>query len=218
WLGSVPPAEQAAGNSAPTAEAAPLLDTAAALRGMNGANATYRRVLGMFLDSADTAQTQLKQAWADRDFDTLGQLAHRHKGSAATLGARALSTALDAVEMACRAGDPAMIDAAMTDSTPVFAATVEAMRVQADAGSLAPPSATELDTLHALLSSNDSDAQEAIARLLTRPQPANILPVLRQMSRAMERYDFDAALLQLAQLRAAIAAGAADASGVEDLI
>ncbi|MFX7491462.1 Hpt domain-containing protein, partial [Acinetobacter baumannii] len=88
----------------------------------------------------------LKQAWGDRDFDTLGQLAHRHKGSAATLGARALSTALDAVEMACRTGDPAAIDAAMTDSTPIFAATVEAMRVQADAGSLAPPSATELDT------------------------------------------------------------------------
>ena len=218
WLGSVPPEEPAADSSAPIADATPLLDTAAALRSMNGASATYRRVLGMFLDSADAAQTQLKQAWGDRDFDTLGQLAHRHKGSAATLGARALSTALDAVEMACRAGDPAVIDAAMTDSTPVFAATVEAMRVQADAGSLAPPSATELDTLHALLSSNDSDAQEAIARLLARAQPADILPVLRQMSRAMERYDFDAALLQLAQLRTTIAAGAADASGVEGQI
>ncbi|MFW2457506.1 response regulator, partial [Methyloversatilis discipulorum] len=218
WLGSVPLAEPAADSSAPTADATPLLDTAAALRSMNGASATYRRVLGMFLDSADDAQTQLKQAWTDRDFDAVGQLAHRHKGSAAALGARALSAALGAVEMACRSGDPAAIDAAMTNSTPIFAATVEAMRVQADAGSLAPPSATELDTLHALLSSNDSDAQEAIARLLARAQPADILPVLRQMSRAMERYDFDAALLQLAQLRTTIAAGAADASGVEGQI
>ncbi len=218
WLGSVPPAEPATGSSAPAADAPPLLDTAAVLRSMNGATATYRRVLGMFLDSADAAQTQLKQAWANRDFDTLAQLAHRHKGSAAALGARALSTALGAVETACRAGDPAAIDAAMTDSTPILAATVEAMRVQADAGSLAPPSTAELDALHTLLSSNDSDAQEAIARLLARAQPADILPVLRQMSRAMERYDFDAALLQLAQLRAAIAAGAADASGVEGQI
>jgi len=213
WLGSVPPAEPAADGTEPPAGSAPLLDTAAALRSMNGSTATYRRVLDMFLDSADAAQAQMKQAWAESDFDTLGQLAHRHKGSAAAVGARALTAALSDVEIACRGGDAAAIDAAMADCTPVFIATVEAMKTQAGAGSAAPPSADELDRLHALLSSNDSDAQDAIAHLLARPQPAGILPALRQMSRAMERYDFDAALLQLAQLRAAISAGEADAGG-----
>ncbi|MFH1156356.1 MAG: response regulator, partial [Pseudomonadota bacterium] len=76
---------------------------------------TLARILAGFGTHNRSTAKALRQAWVSRDAQTLGQLAHSLKGSAANIGARDLSLAAGALESACsgelaRDGEPSGVE------------------------------------------------------------------------------------------------------------
>ena len=91
----------------PDAPTGPAVDLSS-LSALFGHDASRLRHLGeVFLRTAEETLAQMQQARARQALVELGRLAHKLKGSAAALGATALSACCQTVEIAARQGDPA---------------------------------------------------------------------------------------------------------------
>lgn len=112
---SARPAEAFAAPAAPlagvtTADAmAPLLglegvDAAGGLASVGGKPAVYRRLLSVFASTHEADATQARSLLAAGDGEAVGRLAHRLRGSAATLGLIDIETAAAALEAALDEG------------------------------------------------------------------------------------------------------------------
>ena len=192
--------------AADSPDAAPLLDASSALRALRGNQTTYVKILGLFIDSADDTLEALQRSRADMDLDRLWQIAHKLRGSCASLGTQALLACANALEQACREqADIGRVTTITEQTRTTLAATREAVVSYLDRHARAWPSArlrSELARLKALLESNDSEALDLVDRLLSAEVPQPLHGHLKDIGRATHRYDFDAALalLQTVQL------------------
>lgn len=133
-----PPEQQRTGPAAGVSPSlAPLVglegvDALGGLASVGGRISTYRRLLGMFVDTHQGDGQDLLQCLQQGDLDAAGRLAHRLRGSAATLGLVDVETTAAALEMAVdrdtAAGSPATLHALATAMDQALAATVPAVR------------------------------------------------------------------------------------------
>ncbi|MFO1198455.1 MAG: PAS domain S-box protein [Burkholderiaceae bacterium] len=91
------------------------LDVARGLKNVGGGADLYLRALAIFAEQCDTCASQLEQCVARGDLAAARPLAHKMKGSAATVGADALARRAAAVQASPAAGD------AQPGSTPALA-------------------------------------------------------------------------------------------------
>ena len=100
------------------------VDAVGGLASVGGRVDTYRRLLGVFVDTHHGDGHDLLQHVQQGRLDAAGRLAHRLRGSAATLGLVEVETAAAAVEMAIEQGAPADTRAALQ---PLAAAVGQAL-------------------------------------------------------------------------------------------
>jgi two-component system sensor histidine kinase/response regulator len=183
------------------------LDMAAGLKTSNGQPALYRRVLEIFLASADLAP--LQTAMATGDTVAARRAAHSLKGAAATIGAASLSEAAGALEAKLAGG-------VSFDSLEPRAAALETQlaalksRLSAALAALAAPPLEEgatpapaalLDELAALLAASDMAAL-ALFRAHEPGMRAALGPAAAQVARLLDGFAFEEALAELQAARA----------------
>ncbi|WP_328987355.1 PAS domain S-box protein [Thiorhodovibrio winogradskyi] len=206
----------------------PGIDTQAGLATAQGNEALYRRLLGRFRDSQSDFADQFAAALAAReqDPDAATRCAHTLKGVAANIGAEGVRHAAAALEAACRDGEsPAIIDsqlqATLAALAPVLAGLAQLEQpASATAGTgtgtgteigspqtIDPTALTpELTRLRALLEDDDTEATEVIAALSNQLGAHPLAQALHPVAKAVDAYDFEAALEALDQLESALAA------------
>ena len=86
-------------------DTAPAIDPDILADWLPGNTTAQRDLLGKFSATASESRQAIEQAMAEGDLATLASAAHRLKGSAAAVGARALANAASVLERAASAGD-----------------------------------------------------------------------------------------------------------------
>jgi CheY-like chemotaxis protein len=194
------------------------VDTIDGLHRVGGNERLYHAMLRQYAeDQADTA-TALRAALAASDAKTAEQLAHTLKGVSATLGIKRPSEAAAIVEDRIRHGRLEGIEdnlAAMEEATAAVIAAIRAALSPA-----AAPRSTDLSAvlpllrrLEALLLDSDGaaldcllDAQEMLAQVLTPEE-------LARLTREVQNFAFDAALVELQAITARIGTATAGNDG-----
>ena len=180
----------------------PGLDTAAGLACVSGRPASYRRLLHLFIEHHADDVAQLRAALAGGMQEEMRRRAHSLKGVAATLGAETVRAAALALETAIKAGDDQRSEAALADLAVALDALLSGLRAW-QAAAAAPAAAAAhagtadaaalLDLLAEHLGSGDLQAVQ-----LWQAQAAAFTAALGAaapaLGRAIERYDFAAAL------------------------
>ena len=218
----LPPAAASAADELPEIAG---LDRAKLLDHCAGNVALARRLLrGLAQDYADGLQAW--RHWVDEgDWPALARAAHTLQGLAGTLTAERLRPALQALEKAAQAADRTRVVALLSDADAELARLLQALHVHREAladlpaAARRPPQAStapsaplpgfDLEELMALLADSDSrvlswwQSHEAELARSVDPVP------MRRLSRAIERYDFDAALALCQELAQAAGSGSA---------
>jgi two-component system, sensor histidine kinase and response regulator len=96
-------------------ERVPVVDLVRALDRLMGNRELLARLVAQFREEAERARASFREAMAGRDVGAIGYVAHRLRGQALALDALGLSSALDALEKALRAGDWDATEAAHRD-------------------------------------------------------------------------------------------------------
>ena len=109
-------------------DAAPAIDPAVLDPWLQGDEAARRDLLAKFSRSASESRHDIETAMAAGDLAALAAAAHRLKGSALAVGARALGDAAQTLERAAKAGDRA------TCQDGLGPLAVEVQRAQAEIG------------------------------------------------------------------------------------
>jgi HPt (histidine-containing phosphotransfer) domain-containing protein len=163
----------------------------------------YQRLLGRFREDQSAAAERIRSALADGDRETARRHAHTLKGLAGNIGAEALMAIAAAVESAL--GGPAAVDSEMAVLATELAAVLAAIE-----GRPAPPAslladdgmddaqfAAAMADLQRLLRDDDAQAvrrfeqvQPTLARRLAGDE-------LERIARAVARYEFESAAVQL---------------------
>jgi HPt (histidine-containing phosphotransfer) domain-containing protein len=91
------------------AEAQARLDSAAAIANLSGDRSLYAQIVEVFLEDQAVQRSELVAALAAADHVAARRHAHTLKGMAATVGAERLRLRALALELACKAADPAAI-------------------------------------------------------------------------------------------------------------
>ena len=198
-----------------------VLDEAAALSRTNGNTALYERLLRKFGErEADTPQ-RLEDALRAGDRDAALRTVHNLKGIAATIGAQMLSSACQTLEDELQQPSDAprsVVQAtqAWKDALAQVLQHLEQRRGTSDAPSADPAQANpreplaahvvaQLNALQDLLRSNDARASRSAESLALALQGTEHADAARDIARHAGRFDYDAALLDLQSLRAALA-------------
>ena len=203
---SAPPADHAAGDDpalraalANIAGLAPELG----LQAVRGRMASYRRLLGKFIDSHGGDFASIRQCLASGNGDEARRLAHSLKGAAGTLGASAVHNAAAALENALRAGsEPATVDSLLSQAATAYGELGAALRPLLAAAVDAPPMASPppdpgmLSELRTLLAAGEVHAQEFVRRQepALRGVLGSAFPTFEQL---VGDFDFEAAQLLL---------------------
>ena len=180
------------------------IDIQAGLNITQGNKTLYRKLLIKFRDSQADFSQQFRQAQQSDDETASARCAHTLKGVAGNVGAKAIQTAATALEQACKeAATAEQLDPLLTS------VEQELTRVIAALSSLdhTEPPATEnnqaldaekfqalLTRLRTLLEEDDADATDVIDELHQLPGIGAHSKSLKQLTAAVETYDFDAAL------------------------
>jgi HPt (histidine-containing phosphotransfer) domain-containing protein len=182
----------------------------------------YTRLLHKFKDSQSDFAALFAAALADPDPTAATRAAHTLKGTAGNIGAKGVQAAAAALEHACLQG----ADAAQT--APLLQATLDALvpvvqglrafagekdaagpTASADsAGVNAPPAspllgvaAQDLDRLDALLRDSDVEAADLLEVVMEQAKGSAMGFALKRVAKAVEEFDFDAAVAALQQAR-----------------
>ena len=159
--------------------AIPGLDVVAGLQMLQGDQDLYIRITGQFVDLHEHESTKILQALQNHDLKTIQHVAHTLRGSAGTLGAKAIQEAAAGLEIMARANqDPT--DPAYAGQIEHLAAALSAvaqgyrMAVEdRDASTSLVKSAPEdpdhvrhvLQELHRLLLASDAEVNEQIVQV-----------------------------------------------------
>ena len=196
------------------------LDAAAGLKVVCGKLPTYRRILALFADSHANDAQRLQDLLKQGDFAQLRQLAHALKGAASNIGAQGVRAQALALEMAAEHGQSIPAQAAVQALATEIPALVAALRsalaalaspVTLSAEAVSAPGtgsapvvssaqlASDLQSLHNLLSNDDLEARRLFRHL--QPLLAGQWPagVLEPIASAIERFDYPQALHLLRQ-------------------
>jgi PAS domain S-box-containing protein len=177
----------------------PGIDVTAGLKCVGGREATYRRLLTMFVKHHGQDVTLIRSALDAGQADEARRLAHALKGAAASLGAENLRVLTLAVEMAVREGRIATereeLLASLAAELTLILAGLTALDTPDVGGADTDPASYQekLARLEALLLGDDIEAEmlwQAEADLFAQALGSSAGPI-RQ---AIERYDFAAAL------------------------
>ncbi|MES2088414.1 MAG: response regulator, partial [Pseudomonadota bacterium] len=182
------------------------LDTADGIARCMGSIDLYRRLLKGFDKGQHDFEVLFTQALCEGDHATATRQAHTLKGLAGNIGAKALLQAAQALEDEC------------TDSTALQQTQRALDAVLQDIRTIIQPGAPERidmpnllqdDALRAqwlrlsrLIQDDDAQAQEALHDIVDRWPGLQHVPAFTELARALTRYDFEAAAIPLATLRA----------------
>jgi polar amino acid transport system substrate-binding protein len=191
--------------AAPTLPPGDTVDAQEGLRNAGGDGALYRRLLQRFAtDQAGTAALA-REAAAQGDLAGARRILHTLKGTAATIGARALAGLAESAELALETDGAWSPDIDWDGLIRALDEVVSALdqslpeAVPASPGStpgLAP--GAELRTLLAQLEDYDTAAADTLERMLAGAAPGPLQSALRSARKAIQQYDFAAALEALA--------------------
>jgi len=198
---------------APSGDAAAVIDLAAALDRVMGDRAMFLRLLARFAGDYRDLIARLQAAIAAGDAVLAQRIAHTLKGAAGMMEALPLRRLALEVELALKtdgAAPPALINALDCELTRVLvqvdallvapaAAPLPVVSSTAKAAPALPVDARDLARLRAMLDIGDGRAPELVA--LLRPRLLVTLGADRMaaLEKSIERFDFEHALLLLAQ-------------------
>jgi HPt (histidine-containing phosphotransfer) domain-containing protein len=197
--------------NAPSGDAAVAIDLSAALDRVMGDRAIFLRLLARFAGDYRDLIARLHAAIVADDIVLAQRIAHTLKGAAGMMEALPLRRLALEVELALKgdgAAPPALIDALDCELTRVLV-EVDALLVAPAAAPLPvvsstaspalPVDARDLARLRAMLDIGDGRAPELVA--LLRPRLLVTLGADRMaaLEKSIERFDFEHALLLLAQ-------------------
>jgi len=196
--------------NAPSGDAAAVIDLAAALDRVMGDRAMFLRLLARFAGDYRDLIARLQAAIAAGDAVLAQRIAHTLKGAAGMIEALPLRRLALEAELALKAdgaAPAALIDALDCELTRVLV-EVDALLVAPAAAPLSevsstapalPVDARDLARLRAMLDIGDGRAPELVA--LLRPRLLVTLGADRMaaLEKSIERFDFEHALLLLAQ-------------------
>jgi PAS domain S-box-containing protein len=211
---------QGGGNAAGATAAAlpelPGIDTAAGLATSMGRPDLYRRLLGRFREGQARFRAEFDAARGSGDASAPARVAHTLRGTAGNIGAKQAAAAAAALETACQAGasahEIAQRLAEVEQALAPVLAGLAALAPAADAAPgpglpsaaaapaaapLSPRAAAMLSQLRTLLADSDTAALDVLGELEELVQGQPLARQLRRASQAVERFDFDAALLEL---------------------
>jgi signal transduction histidine kinase/DNA-binding response OmpR family regulator/HPt (histidine-containing phosphotransfer) domain-containing protein len=213
-----PPATEAASSELTEIAA---VDTGDGLHRVGGNLRLYRAMLRQYAEAQAETPEALRVALAAGDAKTAERLAHTLKGVSATLGIKAASEAAAVVEDRIRHGRLEGIEGDLMALAQATEAVVAAIRtaLMPDVPAAAPESGDLavviplLGRLEALLVNSDGaaldcvlEAQEMLARVLNAEEFAGL-------TREVQNFAFDAALVQLRAIAARIGTAAAGGDG-----
>jgi two-component system sensor histidine kinase/response regulator len=186
----------------------PPFEVAAALVRLGGDRALLRRLIVGFGERFAAAADELRRLTGAGDWSGAERLVHSVRGGAAQIEARALASAAEAVERACRARRaaelPALIDAFAARLDAALAAALTLPRA-APAAAPAPSgeSATALiGELRRLLGANNLRARACFAGLRAALAGTGQDAALARLAACIDRLEFAEALRRLDDLSA----------------
>ncbi|MXV28361.1 ATP-binding protein [Aeromonas veronii] len=189
----------------------PGLDVQRGMAVMGGDSALYRNMLQRFCNGQQGFEASFQSAWVSDDKVTARRLAHTLKGSASTIGATGVAGQAALLEQACEEGDDVggatRLPSLMAELTPLLSGLEAAladspMAVVASQSIDAEMLAAQLQQLGALLAQSDAQAlalcQQIGADLAGSASP--LQSAFQEVSRAVNEFEFDEALLLLQSL------------------
>jgi len=199
--------EDAAVSDSDALPSLPGIDTQAGLATTMNNMKLYRKLLGKFRDSQQDFEAQFRAAQADDDPIAPERTAHTLKGVAGNIGAKAVQEAAKELEFACKEERTAeeidqLLEAVNAELAPVVAGLAAIDQVQggkkATTGTADPEKVKELlSKLRELLEEDDADSGEVLDELVELPGMEAHRSALEKLSKAIEAYDFEEALVAL---------------------
>jgi CheY-like chemotaxis protein/HPt (histidine-containing phosphotransfer) domain-containing protein len=179
------------------------IDLAAGLATCMGRRDLYLRLLCKFRDTQTDFAEQFQAAQIDPDPAAAERLAHSLRGSAGSIGAKAVAQACALLEQACQNGEPATVVQALATQVeqclrPTLAALADlkADTTTSTDDELLDESAIseQLNRLVVLLDEGDTAALDVLAALRNRPLDHALTARLTLVAAQVELFDFDRAL------------------------
>jgi polar amino acid transport system substrate-binding protein len=189
------------------------IDIQAGLKITQGNKTLYRKLLIKFRDSQADFSEQFKQAQHDDDKEASARCAHTLKGVAGNVGAKDIQHAAAALEQACKESAPAeQLEQLLATVEQGIAPVMSALSSLDHTNAPAPEDEQVLDPkkfrnlltrLKTLLEEDDAEATEIIDELQDLPGIGIHSALLKQLTTAVEAYDFDTAVELLHSMTAA---------------
>jgi CheY-like chemotaxis protein len=179
------------------------IDLAAGLATCMGRRDLYLRLLCKFRDTQTDFAEQFQAAQIDPDPAAAGRLAHSLRGSAGSIGAKAVAQACALLEQACQNGEPATVVQALATQVeqclrPTLAALADLKAdttISTDDELLDESAISEqLNRLVVLLDEGDTAALDVLAALRNRSLDRALAERLTLVAAQVELFDFDRAL------------------------
>ncbi len=206
----------------------PGINQRAGLASTAGNQKLYGRLLLRFRDSERGFGTRFASAQSDPDPKAAERLAHTLKGTAGNIGAFAVQAAAGELELACRQ------NASQESLRPLLSRVAESLSTvlaaldrlpREDAQESDPAASIGLDRimpallqLRKLIEESDSEAGDLVLQLADQLRGTDVGPQMKQLSSALEAFDFDLALERVETLIAAATSTSAPVSGTTPAI
>ncbi len=216
-----------AATSEPTPEDAeipplPGIDIAAGLAITQNNPRLYRKLLRKFRDSQRDFAMQFAAARQGPDPAGATRCAHTLKGVAGNIAATGIAQAAQALETACQTqASPERIDALLAATIDALEPVIQGLESLEQISAVASSSAATIDRatlepllnrLRGLLEDDDTDAADLLEELAPLLAGTPLSPGLERMKRAIDDYDFEAALQELEHMARAVAQSGVSAS------
>lgn len=188
----------------------PGIDTSAGLSIMQGNKALYFKLLKKFRASQSDFSTRFRTAQAENDHEAAVRCAHTLKGVAAGIGAKGVQSVAAKLEGAALSpGDAAATDSLLQEVAKELKPVLSGLEVLEELGTspdntriFNPEELQEiLGRLQELLEDDDTEAAEVIAKLQPQLAGSGRIGFMKQITEAIEQYDFDEALSLLTEFR-----------------
>jgi two-component system sensor histidine kinase/response regulator len=188
----------------------PGVDTSAGLLTAASDPRLYRKLLAMFVEDHGDFGRQFEQASACATAEDSTRLAHTLKGTSGNIGAFKVSAAAQVLESLCAEGaDDTVIAAALRSTVAALDEVLPALRslerqpVAAAKSGQAPDPEWEnkRQRLASLLADSDTAAMDLASELADSAASPETAAVLRRVAAALDRFDFEGALQQIAALQ-----------------
>ncbi|WP_242470084.1 response regulator [Allochromatium vinosum] len=210
----LPPSESAVGVEIPNTSVEPIpelagIDTQAGLAISQNDPRLYLKLLRRFRESQGDFAARFAAARLDPDPEAATRCAHTLKGVAGNIAARDVQAAAQALESACQAGESGeRLDVLLAETLvclePVLAGLAVLDRSESAESGTAPVERVVVEPilarLRALLLDDDTEAADVAEELTTRLAGSALGSLMGRMTRAIEDYDFEAALTVLDEL------------------